>query len=325
MTLADVVDAVIEAPVVTSFTNVGYQLRRRIDRWRPLDSYALDGRTVVVTGGTSGLGMAAATCFAAAGARVVITGRQRERTEQARDRIGTAGGEVVGLAADMGELDDVRRLAREIRDLTDRVDVLVHNAGALSSTRQTNSAGIEATTASQVVGPFLLTTLLMDRLQAAAPGRVITVASGGMYTAELTVDGLQMSADDYRGSEQYAKAKRAQVTLNETWAERVSPSSAVFHAMHPGWADTPGVREALPLFHRVTRPLLRTAAQGVDTTVWLACDDAALGSSGGFWHDRRQRSIHKLPSTRRSDTADRRRRLRDWVVSASGAEGAPGC
>jgi len=89
--------------------------------------------------------------------------------------------------------------------------------------------------------------------------------------------------------------------------------------MHPGWADTPGVRRSLPTFRRVTGPLLRSPAQGADTLVWLAADDGIpLDTSGKFWLDRRERTIHRTASTRRSDTADERRRLWDWCVERSG-------
>jgi NAD(P)-dependent dehydrogenase (short-subunit alcohol dehydrogenase family) len=128
-----------------------------------------------------------------------------------------------------------------------------------------------------------------------------------------------MDAASYNGSQQYALAKRAQVTLNEMWAERVARNSVVFHAMHPGWADTPGVRESLPTFRKVVGPLLRDAAGGADTIVWLAADDGEpLASTGGFWLDRRRRAIHRLPTTRRTDTPERRRQLWDWVTDRAG-------
>ena len=125
------------------------------------------------------------------------------------------------------------------------------------------------------MGPFLLTARLLPRLRGTAggpPGRVLTMSSGGMYAAPLCVDRLQMSPGDYRGSEQYARAKRAQVTLNEMWAERVDPAEVVFHSMHPGWSDTPGVAASLPTFGKIMGPLLRTPEQAADTLVWLAAD-----------------------------------------------------
>jgi len=212
----------------------------------------------------------------------------------------------------------VRAAAEQVLADHARLDVLVHNAGALTAERRTNSEGVEATVASQVVGPFLMTSLLLPALRAAAPGRVLTMASGGMYAAGVAVESLEMSDDDYGGSEQYARAKRAQVTLNEMWADRIDPADVVFHALHPGWADTPGVESSLPRFHRLLGPALRSPDQGADTLVWLAADDAAATSSGGFWLDRRQRSIHKLPTTSRTDTPERRARLWERVAELAG-------
>lgn len=148
-------------------------------------------------------------------------------------------------------------------------------------------------------------------------GRVITVSSGGMYAVPLTVKAIEVSSDDYRGATQYALAKRAQVTLNEMWAERVPATT--FHAMHPGWADTPGVSSSLPAFRKLVGPMLRDADEGADTMVWLAADDGEPATaSGSFWLDRRVRSIHKLGRTRRSDTVERRARLWRWVADRAG-------
>jgi NAD(P)-dependent dehydrogenase (short-subunit alcohol dehydrogenase family) len=247
----------------------------------------------------------------------VLLGRDRAKTEGVAASLtaSTGSDRVHSVVADMGDLGQVRAAAADVLARFERLDVLVHNAGALTADRRTAPSGIEATVASQVVGPFLLTTLLLPRLREAHPGRVITVSSGGMYASPLRVSDLQMG-DDYKGSEQYARAKRAQVTLNEMWAERVPANDVVFHAMHPGWADTPGVRESLPTFRKVVGPLLRTPAQGADTIVWLAADQGEpLSSSGGFWLDRHRRSIHKLPNTRSSDTPARRQELWTWVES----------
>lgn len=317
----DVLDAALEVPVVPSFTLLGPVLRSRLDGWRPLDDYDLTGRVVVLTGPTSGLGLAAAEQLSRCGASLVLVGRDRARTETVAGRLaelpGARPADVV--VADMGENDAVRAAAAVIARRHPRVDVLLHNAGSLSPTRSLTSTGLEATVASQVVGPFLLTALLLPALRAAAPGRVVTMSSGGMYATGLTVQGLQMGERDYRGAEQYARAKRAQVTLTQSWAEAVPADEVVVHAVHPGWADTPGVRSSLPTFRRVTGPLLRTPAQGADTMVWLAADDGApLRSSGQFWLDRRPRPLHRLPATRRSDTAERRDELWRWVVRQAG-------
>jgi NAD(P)-dependent dehydrogenase (short-subunit alcohol dehydrogenase family) len=320
MGFGEMADAVIEAPVVTSFTRVGYEARSRLAHWRPLSSYDMSSRVVLVTGATSGLGHVAAEQFARLGAKVILLGRDPAKTEGVRAELSarTGNDELHTVVADMGDLAAVRQAGADVLARFDRLDVVVHNAGALTADRRTNSDGVEQTVASQVIGPFLLTSLLLDRLRGARPGRVITVSSGGMYASPLRVEDLQMG-DDYRGAEQYARAKRAQVTFNEMWAERVPREEVVFHAMHPGWADTPGVRESLPRFRRIVGPLLRTPAQGADTIVWLSADDGEpLAASGGFWLDRRRRSIHKLPATRRSDTTKRRERLWSGVESSAG-------
>jgi NAD(P)-dependent dehydrogenase (short-subunit alcohol dehydrogenase family) len=318
-TMQHVVDAVIEAPVFTSFTRLGYEARSRLAGWKPLTDYDATGRVVVVTGATSGLGLVTAEQLAAAGATVVLLGRDAAKTERVRDEIATRTGSALlsTVVADMGDLVAVRRVAKELNRRLDRLDVLIHNAGALSATRQLSPQGVELTVASQVVGPFLLTELLLPLLRRSAPARVLTMSSGGMYASPLRIDALQMGAD-YKGSEQYARAKRAQVTLNEMWAEKFPDRDVVFHAMHPGWADTPGVRDSLPTFRKIVGPLLRSPQQGADTMVWLALDDSApLSTTGRFWLDRHQRALHKVPTTRSSDTVERREQLWEWVAAAA--------
>ena len=314
------IDSLLEAPVVPSFTRIGYGVRKRLDGWADLESYDLEGRVVVLTGGTSGLGRAAAQQLARCGATLTIVGRRAERNQQIVDEITASTGNTnVGqIPADMGDYEQVRALADNVLAHHERLDVLIHNAGALTDKRHDAPDGTEATVASQVVGPFLLTNLLLDRLAESAPSRVLTMSSGGMYTAGLTVGNLQMPAESYKGAEQYARAKRAQVTLNEMWAERYGHLGIHFHALHPGWADTPGVDDALPLFSKVLGPLLRTPEEGADTLVWLAADDAAVESNGLFWHDRQRRSTHKLSTTRRTDTPQRRNDLWEWVSEKCG-------
>ena len=323
--LTALLDRVLEAPVVPSFTRIGYSARRALFHWTDLDAYDLRGRVIAVTGATSGLGRATAAQLARDGATVIVVGRNSTKTERtvADLRTETGNDRISAVIADMGEIDSVQGAAVEILDAHERLDVLVHNAASLSHERRTNAHGTELTVASQVVGPFLLTSLLFDRMQASS-GRVITVSSGGMYTAESTVASLQMDPTSYNGTKQYALAKRAQVTLNELWAERVPDRAVVFQCMHPGWADTPGVEEALPAFRRVVGPLLRRPDQGADTIVWLAADDGdPIATSGRFWLDRRIRPIHRLRSTARSDTPEVRRELWDWVVATSGATPPP--
>ncbi len=139
-----------------------------------------------------------------------------------------------------------------------------------------------------------------------------------MYTQRIDVDDLQ-SENGYRGSVAYARTKRGQVILTEMWAEAEAESGVVVHAMHPGWADTPGVATSLPRFRKLTGPLLRTPEEGADTIVWLAAADEPGESTGLFWLDRRPRPTHRLPGTR--ETPAERDRLWEELSRLSGWSG----
>ena len=291
------IDVALEVTVVGSFSRVGYEVRSRVGHWEA--PRTLEGRTVLVTGATSGIGLAAASRFAALGASVHLLARDEGRARTARADITAAhGGTDVGYGiADLSDSATVRRFAEGFSAANPRLDVLVHNAGALTHEYQRAPDGTELTLASQVLGPFLLTGLLLPLLQRGAPGRVITVSSGGMYTQRMDLARLEMGPGEYNGNVAYARAKRAQVALNREWSRRVPRREVVFHAMHPGWADTPGIRASLPRFHHLMGPLLRTPDEGADTAVWLASAPEATASSGRFWHDRRTRAEHRLPWT----------------------------
>lgn len=312
-TLSRFVDATLEATVVGSFTDVGIDVRRRLGHWEDLDAIDASGKVVLITGATSGLGLAAARRLARMGATLRLVGRDAAKTAVARETVlaERPDADVETYLADLSSLADVRRLATEVLARESRLDVLVHNAGALLATRTETAEGHETTFATMVLGPFLLTEDLLGLLSRTAAdhptgARVVTVTSGGMYSQRLVVDDLE-SPDDYRGSVAYARAKRAQVVLTELWARHHAATGVTFHTMHPGWAATPGVHEALPRFERILGSRLRTPDEGADTIVWLAVADEAIRSNGRLWLDRRPRGTHRLPSTR--ETPEERERL----------------
>ena len=319
-------DRLLEGAIVPSFTSVGPRLRRRLFDWRSLESHDLSGRVVVLTGGTSGIGEAAAAILAGLGATLEIVGRDADKTTALAERLREDSGNaaVDTVIGDLGRLDDVRAVAATLAGRHSRIDVLAHNAGALFPKRRRAEDGTDLAVELMVSAPFLLTGRLLPRLRAKAahgePARVLTMSSGGMYTEPLTVEGLEMSDADYSGTAQYARAKRAQVTLNEAWAARVPAGEVVFHALHPGWVDTPGVNEALPGFSRLLSPLglLRSAREGADTLVWLAADARPLLTSGDFWLDRETRPTHKTKRTRAADTPERRAALWRWCEEHTG-------
>jgi dehydrogenase/reductase SDR family member 12 len=305
-------DRALDLAVVPGYSRLGFALRR-LGHDSDLGP-TLAGRVALITGGSSGIGEAACEGVAAAGAHVHLVARDLRRGTDAIRRIASRvpeAGERIELEhIDLSDLSDIRRFAESFQARSDRLDLLVHNAGVLADERSYTRDGIELTFATNVVGPFLLTSLLLPELLAAAPARVITVSSGGMYTAALRPDDLQLEREPFDGARFYAHTKRAGVALNAVWAEQFGAEEIAFCAMHPGWVDTPGLRRSLPSFRRLMRPLLRDPRQGADTIVWLARESKLEPPTGGFWHDRSPRPVHRLPSTAES-AADRERLWRE--------------
>jgi dehydrogenase/reductase SDR family member 12 len=308
VSIRGLVDGALEASVVGSFTRIGYDARSRLYDWTPLDQFHLDGKAAIVTGATSGLGQEAASLLAAMGAQVCLVGRDPSRTERARTSLPGAESAVV----DLSSLAETHLFARTFADSHERLDVLVLNAGALTHDFTLTDEGYELTFATQVLSQFLLTGDLLPLLEAAPSGRVIVVASGGMYFERLDVDALQPSRESYDGVRAYSRAKRAQVALAEEWTRHLAGTRVTVNAMHPGWADTPGLRSGLPGFSRALAPLLRTARQGADTIAWLAAAPEVAGRSGLFFLDRRARPTHRRRGTRRLDEAQERAQL--WAL-----------
>lgn len=287
-----VVDAALDRSIVLGYSSVGSRLRRR---WWPDDPApgSLVGRRVVVTGATSGIGTAAADGLLALGATVHVLGRSPAKVEDtcARLRAAHPDAEVVAEVCDVGDLDAVRAWSRGLRARVPAVHGLLHNAGTMTPTREESPQGHELGLAVHVLGPHLMTSLLLDPLRAAGGASVVWMSSGGMYGARLHVDGeddWQFRTGEYDGVQAYARTKRMQVVLADAWSRAVGDADLRVESMHPGWAATPGVTEQLPRFERVTRPLLRTPAAGADTAVWLLATRPA-SRAGHFWHDRRQR------------------------------------
>ena len=229
--------------------------------------------------------------------------------------------EAVSVVADMASLASVRAAADEILEREPRIDVIVDNAGAMIPEREVTDEGFERTFAIMVLGPFTLVSRLLPRLLESPDGRLVAVTSGGMYTQALPLDDLAYERGTYSGAKSYARAKRAQVALIREWARRLRGTGVVANAMHPGWANTPGLEASLPGFAGLVGGQLRTAAEGVDTVLWLAAAPEARASSGRLFLDRRERPFDRIPSTRLT-AADRA-----WPVGRRGRDdgrGGPG-
>ncbi|GAA4737943.1 hypothetical protein GCM10023350_22520 [Nocardioides endophyticus] len=306
--IATLVDTLMDRTVVPGYTRLGPAVRRHLSTW-PADPPpdALAGKRGLVTGASSGLGVATAEGLAALGAEVVLVVRDIDKgakvVREIQGRLPLA--QLVVQRCDLADLDDVRRFAAAADG---DVDVLVHNAGAMPPTRTESPQGHEMTMALHVLSPVLLTDLLGERLRS---GRVVLVTSGGMYTQRLREDDPEYLDGDYSPTTAYARSKRARVELLPVLQHRWRPLGVDVHATHPGWADTPGIADSLPTFRKLTGPLLRNAAEGADTTTWLSATEP--GRAGGrLWHDRQSRPTQILRRTRTG--APERERLWAWVT-----------
>ena len=298
-------------PAAWDFTQRGYL--RMEDKGL---SEFIDGHTVVITGPTSGLGLATSKLLARLGARLILVGRNDEKLARAESEIqdfsGCEHNRLHLVEGDLSEMKQVLGVAETIRGITEKVDVLINNAGSLFDARRETSEGHERTLAINLLCPFVLTSALLGPLTA-AKGRVINVASGGMYTQGLALDDLQSSAEPFDGPTAYARSKRALVAITDHFAESLAHRQISFNSMHPGWAETAGVRRSLPRFYRLMKSRLRDARMGADTIAWLATSAAVDGVSGQFFFDRRPRPRSLIKGTEVS--SEQRQKLADLLAA----------
>ncbi|KAL2455986.1 NAD(P)-binding Rossmann-fold superfamily protein [Forsythia ovata] len=268
-------------------------------KFKPEDMQArIEGKNCIITGANSGIGYATAEGLASRGATVYLVCRNKERGEAALSKIQTVtGNKNVHLeVCDISSISDIKSFASRFSSKDVPVHILVNNAGLLENKRIFTSEGHEINFAVNVLGTYTMTELMLPLMEKAAPdARVITVSSGGMYTAPLTED-LQFSSNKFNGVEQYARNKRIQVVLTEKWAELYKDRGIGFYSMHPGWADTPGVANSMPGFSNALSGKLRTSEEGADTVIWLALQPKEKLTSGGFYFDRAEAPKH-LPFT----------------------------
>ncbi|WP_022959148.1 SDR family NAD(P)-dependent oxidoreductase [Spongiibacter tropicus] len=272
-------------------------------------SQRMDGKRVVLTGPTAGLGLSAACELARLGATLILIGRNRERMAQCRQHIldtsGADANTVFCYEADLSSLAESRRAADAILAEHSHIDVLINNAGALFSEREETPEGHERALAVNLLSPTLLCRKLASAMN--EHSRVINVVSGGMYLVGLREHDMEYRQSPYDGSRAYAHAKRALFTYGqELNAGGVTP----VYAMHPGWAATPGVAKSLPSFNRRLAAMLRDSRMGADTIVWLA-SCASLPPSNALWFDRRAHTANVLPGTAAS--ARQRQRLLNYL------------
>jgi NAD(P)-dependent dehydrogenase (short-subunit alcohol dehydrogenase family) len=276
---------------------------------------SMTGKTVLITGGTGGLGKAAAIGLASMGARVGITGRDRTRAERAATEIkAESGNPVVDVfVADLSSQGEIRRMADEVLSAYPRLDVLVNNVGGFWAHRHMTSDGLEHTFALNHLASFLLTSLLLERLMASAPARVVTVSSGAQSMGKIDFDDL-MGEQEYSGQRAYTQSKLANVMFTHELARRLDGTGVTANALHPGMTNTsfsaedPSRSMAPVVF--VVRPFMRSAKKGSETVVYLASSSAVEGVTGSYYANRKAKKSN--PSS-----YDREVTARLWQVSAN--------
>ena len=246
----------------------------------------MTGKTVLVTGATGGIGLATAAGLAGLGARVGIVGRDAARSEAAAKQLRAVGGQVDVFIADVSSQDEVRRLADEALATYPRLDVLVNNVGGYWATRHTTVDSLEHTFAVNHLAPFLLTNLLLDRLRASAPARVVTVSSGAQAMGTLDFGDLQ-GEQDYSGQRAYNQSKLANVMFTYELARRLAGSGVTANVLHPGVVRTDFGREDskgwMRLMLPVIRPFMKNPERGAATSIYLASSAEVEGVTGRYF------------------------------------------
>ncbi|HEY8537604.1 MAG TPA: SDR family NAD(P)-dependent oxidoreductase [Steroidobacteraceae bacterium] len=277
-----------------SFSAIGYRCRALF--WRPYDAN-FAGQTWIVTGATGGIGRAIVDGAVRGGATVYALARDRQKLERLVREI-PGPGRIEIVPVDLSLVADTRRAAADLIARGIKVDVLVNNVGVLLDDLSVTSEGFETSYATNLLNHWVLTEALMEADAFASSAVVIEMSSGGMYNAPLTLDYMGMkNPKKYNGVFAYAVHKRGQAELVKYWQERYGGRGLRFYVMHPGWADTEGVKTSMPNFRRRLRAVLRNSAQGADTALWLAATRPAQPGPEAFWFDRAPRSAHAFAHT----------------------------
>jgi dehydrogenase/reductase SDR family protein 12 len=293
-----------------SFTQIGYRARRLT--W-PRFVPDFKGQRWLVTGASGGLGRYIALAAARAGAEVVAVARSPGKLEAMKAEATAAGLRVGTEACDFALQSDTERLLERLQADGRGFDVLVNNVGVLLDDLEVTAEGREASFVTNLLSHYQLTEGLLRRgLLRAHGGCVINMTSGGGYNVPLSVPMLNVTDPQrYHGVAAYGFHKRAQMVLNQYWRDTYGTRGVQFYVMHPGWADTDGVKRSLPRFRKILRPVLRNEASGADTALWLAGTRPPQPEQECVWFDRAVRTAHVYERTR--VTRDTPRTLVDYL------------
>ena len=248
----------------------------------------MEGKTVLITGATSGIGKEMARALVERGAHVVIVGRDPDKTERVQKELSTKGG-VEAMIADLSSMSAVRRLAADFKRAHSRLDVLINNAGGIFGKRTVTPEGLELTFAVNHMAYFILTLELLDVLKASAPARIISVSSGAHASADLDLDDLQLE-QRYSQQRAYGNSKLANLLFTFELARRLEGTGVTANALHPGVVSTGFGRSGSPLVRVIVfliRPFMLSAKKGADTGVYLATSDEVAEVTGRYFYQRK--------------------------------------
>lgn len=277
----------------------------------------MHGKVVLITGATAGIGEVTARELARLGATVVGVGRSAEKCARVAERLRAETGNpsVRFLAADLSSQAAIRRLAAEFQRTYARLDVLVNNAGAYFMRRQTSADGLEMTFALNHLGYFLLTTLLLDRLAASAPARIVNVASGAHSYGRIDFADVQAKRR-YNGFTAYSQSKLANVLFTYELARRLAGARVTANVLHPGFvASSFGHNNGgwVAFMFRVLQWLGGiTPEQGAQTSVYLAASPDVEGVTGAYFV--RRQAVPSSPASYDVATAARLWRLSEALT-----------
>jgi NAD(P)-dependent dehydrogenase (short-subunit alcohol dehydrogenase family) len=275
------------------------------------DGDRMDGRVVVITGGNAGIGKEAAVGLADRGAHVIITSRDAARgaaaVEDVRSR--AKGGTVEVMALDLASFASIRAFAADLLERTDRLDVLLNNAGLVNGRRTETEDGFETTFGVNHLGHFVLTSLLIDRLRESAPSRIVNVSSHAHKSARRGLDFDDLQAERrYRPFAVYGRTKLANIYFTQELARRLDRTGVTANALHPGFVGSRFGRDGdLSWIGTIGMPLARPFAisseRGARTSVWLSSAPEVATTTGGYFY---KCSPSKPSRVARDDEAARR-------------------
>lgn len=280
-----------------SFTRIGYAARLLPFRPTPGD---FSGQRWLITGATGGIGRAAALLAARKGAQVFAVGRNLNALESLVAEGAGLEGTIIPVVCDLSSVAAIEKIARNWKT-SNEINVLVNCVGILNRAYSATHEGFETTYVTNLLGHFHLTETLAEVGCLAKGATIINVTSGGLFNAPLNLPMIDQSEKGFNGFTAYASHKRAQVALTDHWRAAFRNLGGHIYVVHPGWADTAGVRSSLPTFRKILKPILRNANQAADTIIWLAATRPKT-IEDRVWFDRKQRTTHAYPHTRKPQT-----------------------